>query len=158
MTRLLIGLVLLAATAAPAMAQSGRQSPPAADVLATSRQRFAPHAGCKLPELGKIVADDMMFMHHMGRMENKAEFLKSSGSCGLTELGSENTKVRLFGDTAVISGDLKWKGKNAQAKGSFMSPTSSASFSKFLYTEVWIKQAGRWVMASHQSTGVPVSE
>lgn len=158
MTRLLIGMVLLAATAAPAMAQSGGQTPQAADVLAAQRQWFAAYAGCNLPALGKIVADDMMFMHHMGRMENKAEFMKGSASCGLTELGSENTKVRLFGDTAVISGDLKWKGKNAQAKGSFMSPTSSASFSKFLYSEVWVKQAGRWVMASHQSTGVPVSE
>lgn len=154
--RAIIGILTLAATAA-AVAQPAPAANTAA-VLAAQTHWFETYAGCKAEEMARLVTEGMMFIHHLGLIDNKATFLKGVAGCGLSRIGSEQTNVRVLGDTAIVNGKLAWAGKNASSKGTFMQPTSSASFSTFLYSQVYVWRNGRWLLASHQSTAVPLAE
>lgn len=158
--RSLVACILLARLAplgVPVAAQSGASGVEGA-VLSAQARWFDAYAGCKTQEMPALLADGMMFIHHMGRAETKTEFLKGHASCGVVQIGSEGTKVRVFGDTAIVTGHLTFRLKNAEGKGSFASPTSSASFSTFQYGEVFVRQNGTWLLAQHQSTATPLPE
>jgi uncharacterized protein (TIGR02246 family) len=99
-------------------------------------------------KLADILADSWVGMGWEGKPANKAKALadlKSPGySMDSVEMGP--MKVRIFGNTAVVTGsDTE---KSADDKGKDTS-------GKYVWTDVFVKQNGKWRAVASQSTKVP---
>jgi ketosteroid isomerase-like protein len=98
-------------------------------------------------KLGEILADGWLGLEWDGKTIDKAKALadlKASGNpTDSIEVGPMN--VRFFGNTAVVTGsDTETsvdKGKDASGK--------------YIWTDVFVKQNGKWRAVSSQSTKVP---
>ncbi len=118
-----------------------------AEVLSTERQRVAALVKNDLAALDRLLADDLTYTHSSALVETKAEYLSAirSGKLKYHSLDHEQQRVRLYGDTAVLTGITKvfstYHGKEGR-------PT-------LRFTIVYVKRAGRWQMVAWQSTGVP---
>ena len=92
----------------------------------------------------KIMADDWVAIGFDGKTVTKAEVLadmKSGASTAQSvELGP--MKVRIFGNTAVVTGSdtekSTYKGKDSSGK--------------YVWTDVWVMRKGHWQAAASQST------
>ena len=98
-------------------------------------------------KLGDILADSWAGLGWNGRREDKATALadlKASGnSLDTFEMGP--MKVRIFGNTAVVTGsDTEKSMENGK-------DTSG----KYIWTDVFVKQNGKWRAVASQSTKVP---
>ena len=83
--------------------------------------------------LDRLLASEFRFV--AGR--NKAQYLesiKTQGADEVTSAVSTDLEVLVYGDTAIVTGLDTISGQN---KGQ---PYTS----KWLYTDVWVKRAGRW--------------
>jgi ketosteroid isomerase-like protein len=88
----------------------------------------------------QIESDDFTITHANGQVITKAQEianLKREGAMDpSTSFDTEDTKVRVYGDTAILTGIFVFKSKN--------------SFERSRYTDVYVKRNGRWqVVASH---------
>jgi uncharacterized protein (TIGR02246 family) len=109
------------------------------DVLAVEKKFIDAQKTCNVAELNTVVADDMQFIHVGGNTQDKAAFVAGVGMCALSNLTLDVTKVRLYGDTAVLQGTQVHTLKNG---------TSGT----LIVSQVYVKQNGAWKFASHQST------
>ncbi len=91
--------------------------------------------------LDALLTDDMQQIHASGVVEGKASYidtlLQRRRRCERTGA----TSVRLYGDTAVITGPQR----NVYADG---------TVGDMLTTLVWVRREGRWQLASSQSTHI----
>jgi ketosteroid isomerase-like protein len=98
-------------------------------------------------KLGEILADGWVGLGWDGKTSNKAKALadlKAPGnSLDSFEMGP--MKVRIFGNTAVVTGsDSEKSAENGK-------DTSG----KYIWTDVFVKQNGKWRAVASQSTKVP---
>jgi ketosteroid isomerase-like protein len=98
-------------------------------------------------KLGEILADGWVGLGWDGKTSNKAKALadlKAPGnSLDSFEMGP--MKVRIFGNTAVVTGsDTEKSAENGK-------DTSG----KYIWTDVFVKQNGKWRAVASQSTKVP---
>jgi uncharacterized protein (TIGR02246 family) len=92
----------------------------------------------------RLFADDYTITQAGGKVNTKAEMI-AMAKAGDTkfEVGrSDDVKVRLYGDTAIVS--CRWTEKST-TKGKPFAGT-------LLYTTVWVKSNGRWQIVSDQGT------
>jgi uncharacterized protein (TIGR02246 family) len=98
--------------------------------------------------LGSSMTDDYMMITPSGTVEDKTTVLNSfkSGDRKIesVELDDSDMKVRVYGNTAVVTGSSTVKATN---KGEDMS-------GKYRYTRVYVKQGGKWKTAAFQQTKV----
>ncbi len=94
--------------------------------------------------IGRILADDWIIIDPDGGIIDKARFLGVIKSGALTHeiMESEEVRVRLYGDTAVVTGLTKTKGKFS---GQDFTTQERA-------TDVFVKQKGRWQCVFSQLT------
>jgi ketosteroid isomerase-like protein len=95
----------------------------------------------------RLLADDYVFLQADGNVSNEAQnvavirdpaFVRQS-------LVTEDVKVRVYGDAAVITGHVVMRATyGGQDVGG-----------EFLYTDVWAKLAGRWQTVVSQATRRP---
>ena len=109
------------------------------DITALAQRFITAQKTCNTAELNKIVADDMQFIHVGGMTQDKAAFVAGVGGCALSNLTLDVTKVRVYGDTAILQGTQVHTLKNG---------TSGT----LIVSQVYVKQGGTWKFASHQST------
>jgi len=87
------------------------------DVLASQDARFRAMIEEDIDALSQLLDDDLHYSHTKGDVESKAQFLSSVESKRTDYLAAKrrDVEVRLFGNTAVITGlsDIKliWGGK-----------------------------------------------
>ncbi len=97
-------------------------------------------------ELAALLADDLVYVHTSGEVESKPQFLQRlrSGSLRYRSIEPADVRVRMYGDTAVVTGR------------SHMAVTNSGSDREFeiLYTAVYATNGGRWQLVSWQSTRI----
>jgi ketosteroid isomerase-like protein len=91
-------------------------------------------------------ADDYMATSPRGAVRTKAEAMADlkSGDVKYTAIDVDETKVRIYGDTAVMTGRATIKG---MAQGQDIS-------GQYRVTRVWAKQGGEWKLVAHQSTRI----
>jgi ketosteroid isomerase-like protein len=98
-------------------------------------------------KLGAILADNWVGLGWDGKTSDKAKLLADLKSPGNTlstiEMGP--MEVRLFGETAVVTGSDT---ETSTAEGKDTS-------GKYIWTDVFVKQGGRWKAVSSQSTKAP---
>jgi ketosteroid isomerase-like protein len=94
--------------------------------------------------LDRIYADDFSGVAASGRVVNKAQLMEifKANDPRLT-FTTDEVGVRLFGETAVVTGRLTGKTPDGEIIGS----------SRFMH--VYVKQQGRWQFVAGQSTNIP---
>ena len=94
--------------------------------------------------LNRILAEDWIGIDFEGTVLNKPQALKgiSSGSGSLESTVLRDMKVRVYGNTAVVTG-------TDTEKGEYHGKDSSG---KYLWTDVFVLRNGRWQAVSSQST------
>lgn len=87
------------------------------EVIAYQDARFRAMIEEDVDELGKLLADDLHYSHTKGRVESKAQFLSTIETKEIDYIAAKrrDIEVRLFGNTAVITGlsdmTLIWRGE-----------------------------------------------
>jgi ketosteroid isomerase-like protein len=96
--------------------------------------------------LNRIMADDWVAIDFQGKTVTKAQTLANlkAGLPATQAAGLGEMKVRVFGDTAVVTGSDTEK---SSSKGKDV-------VEKYLWTDVFVKRNGRWQAVASQSTRV----
>ncbi|MDP9112677.1 MAG: nuclear transport factor 2 family protein [Acidobacteriota bacterium] len=99
-----------------------------------------------LATLDKIMADDWVSIDFQGRTSSKSETIANlkSGLPATQAAGIGEMKVRVFGDSAIVTGSDTEK---SSVKGKDV-------VDKYLWTDVFVKRDGRWQAVASQSTKV----
>jgi len=94
--------------------------------------------------LNRILAEDWIGIDFEGTVLNKTQALRgiASDAAALESTTLRNMKVRIYGDTAVITG-------TDTEQGEYHGKDSSGSY---VWTDVFVRRNGRWQAVSSQST------
>src|SRR6266513_2088537 len=95
----------------------------------------------------RIVADDAVITYGNGKVGNKSEAIAeikapADASYSLT---SDDVQVRVYGETAIVTGRVT-------EKGTFNERSLN---SQSRYTDIWVRRDGRWQVVGAQSTRLP---
>jgi ketosteroid isomerase-like protein len=91
-------------------------------------------------------ADDIMSTDPSGRVTDKAQDKKdlSSGDLKFQSIELSDLKIRVYGNTAVVTG-------TETLKGTYKEQDISG---KYRYTDIWAKRNGKWQAVGSQATKV----
>jgi len=94
--------------------------------------------------LDRIYSDDFTYTSPDGVLRSKAEQLAfvRAGKLGLASGRSDDVRVRVYGDFALITGRFNGAIRRAGATVAF----------RERYTTAWVKHTGRWVLVAEQGT------
>jgi ketosteroid isomerase-like protein len=96
--------------------------------------------------LEKLTSDDYMFINAYGQLSDKATTMNGikTGNIKLTSNEVSDLKVRVYGDTAVVTGKSTAKGTigGHELKGPVM------------FTRVYVKKNGKWQSVAFQQTPI----
>ncbi|MCH8062393.1 MAG: nuclear transport factor 2 family protein [Chloroflexi bacterium] len=97
--------------------------------------------------LNSILSDDLTYIHTTTREDTKKSLIGSlvSGRLSYESMDTEDVKVRIYGDAAVVTGSAAIKVSSGGRLLEF----------SILFTDVYAKQDGRWQMVAWQSTRKP---
>jgi ketosteroid isomerase-like protein len=103
----------------------------------------------------RVLADDFTHTSHTGVFKTRTEFLaenkfaeKEPSGTGRTRYDAydvDDLAVRIYGDTAVVTGRLSPKGRTAQGQ-----PITG----QYRYLRVWVKRQGRWQVVAFEGTRI----
>jgi hypothetical protein len=111
------------------------------ELLKLERQWVEAFANFDRATLELIMTDDFISNNADGTVTNKTQSIAQAEAGGFTGTSfiSQEVKVRVYGDTAVITSIDTVKGKfNGQ----------------FLHTSIWVKRKGKWQAVGWQGTPV----
>ena len=100
-------------------------------------------------EVDRLLADDYLGISANGILETKADELsrRRSGSLHITQLDLSDIKVRIYGDTAVVTSRADLVGKNGDRDIS----------GRFRYTRVYSNRMGQWRIVSFEASRISPS-
>jgi ketosteroid isomerase-like protein len=150
-TRALATALALAPVLAPAGETSTAVRVPAGDtqvaVLAAQDERIAATLAADLAALGAMMTDDLSYTHSSGLTETKTEFLEGlrTGKYVYRAIEPQERRVRVHGEAAVVSGSCRI----------VIEPGGKRTEIRLHFTELYVRQGGRWRMALWHSTRLP---
>jgi ketosteroid isomerase-like protein len=94
--------------------------------------------------LEKQTSDDYTFINLYGRMSDKSQMVNAfkSGQTKLTSNDLSDVKVRVYGNTGVVTG-------KADVKGTLAGKDTSG---QVMFTRVYVKKGGSWQSVAFQQT------
>ena len=98
--------------------------------------------------IGNLLADDFVATSSRGEIRDKAkeiDDIKPSPDFKMEGFSLDDIEVRLFGDTAVVTG-------RSTLRVAFRGQSSTSAFR---YTRVYVKRHGRWQVVAQQLTRLP---
>ena len=136
-------LVLGVGLAAPLAAAADK----GAEVAEVERQWAQAQVKGDVAALGRIYADDIVYVHSGGDVDTRARLLErvGKGSLRYQKLELVDPKVRVYGEAAVVNGAFD---VSVQVDGQ---PVNH----RVLYVHVYSRQGGVWRMVAHQTTKAP---
>ena len=119
------------------------------DILALEEERFAAMIARDFPRLQLLVHDELMYTHSSGVVDGKATWLDSmkSGRVKYKKAQCTERKVRMYGDTALITG-------RAQIEAEIGGQPKTL---KLLFLNAWTKTPQGWKFVAWQSTPQPAA-
>lgn len=151
-SRPFIVVVALVALVGLVAAARGVESPgkSAADaVLALDAERARAMVAGDVAALERIFAADAVYTHSMGRSESKSEFIEAirSGARKYRRMASRDMVAREAGGAVILTG---------KADGEVETGGKTIALS-LVFSAVYVEKAGRWELATYQSTTLPES-
>ena len=140
----LSGLILAVLVAsAPAVATADT----ADDLERMEQQRGQAILSADMPTLYAIYAEDFFYNLAAGNSLTRSEYLPmyASGDLKVHKAVNEGRDIRVYGDTAVVSGVVR---VNATIRGENRNL-------HLRYLNVWVKRGGSWVLVARQATNLP---
>ncbi len=100
-----------------------------------------------MSELDHLLADDYLGVTANGTLETKADLLamRRTGTIRLSQLDLSDLKVRVYGDTAVVTSKAEVSGTNG---GTDIS-------GRYRYTRVYNRRNGQWRIVSFEASRIP---
>jgi len=116
-------------------------------IKALDGERMQAMVAGDLETLGRILSDDMTYVHTSAAVDTKSSIMESIGNGNLNyrKMAARNVQVRDFGDAAVLRG---------QADVEVRSGGNDLTFS-LEFTEVYANGDGGGQMVAWQSTRLP---
>jgi ketosteroid isomerase-like protein len=100
--------------------------------------------------IDRLLADDYLGISALGMLETKSDVLALTrgGTRKITELDISDVKIRIYGDTAVVTSkvDLVGKSEGRDISG------------RYRYTRVYTNRGGQWKIVSFESSRMPGSD
>lgn len=95
-------------------------------------------------QMDHLLADDYLGISANGTVETKAEALaqRRAGTVRVTQLDISDMKVRVYGDTAVVTSRAHVEGTNGQ----------SSISGNYRYTRVYNRRLGQWKIVSFEAS------
>ncbi|HVJ08959.1 MAG TPA: nuclear transport factor 2 family protein [Acidisarcina sp.] len=95
-------------------------------------------------DMDKLLADDYIAITANGTIETKAQVLASrkAGTMRITRMDMSDTKVRIYGDTAVVTSRAEINGSNG----------ASDISGHYRYTRVYNYRLGKWKIVSFEAS------
>jgi uncharacterized protein (TIGR02246 family) len=156
MNRLLASILLLL-LGAPALAQvpsrpaaaEVKKSEPAEREIRTLEAKLNDAViRADLAFFDRVFAVDFTHTNHTGAFRTKAQWLanhKPGAKSPYDSFDTEDLAVRVYGDTAVVTGRSVPKGRDSKGQ---------AITGRFRFTRVWVRRDGRWQVVAFQSTRI----
>lgn len=140
MIRRLLAFALLYAAASSAQDLSGQIQAAENDWIAAIKAKDS-------AALGRVLADDLIYVHSGGVVDTKAQYIAkvTSGKQVYKGVDQFKVKIRAEGSVAVAQYWARMRGINAA--GDFDD--------KLVVAHIWVKSPGGWRLAYHQTTKVP---
>jgi ketosteroid isomerase-like protein len=93
-----------------------------------------------------LLADDYVGITANGTIETKSQAIaqRKAGTVRITALDLDDLKIRLYGDTAVVTSKADVQGVNGQSDIS----------GKYRYTRVYNKRLGQWKIVSFEASRI----
>ena len=144
MKQILLLVVSLPCLLLVARAQTSRDAE--AEIRDLEQQRFQAMEHVDVAALNRILSDDLVYTHSSGLEQTKGELIGvlGSGDFKYESISAGNTRIRIYDDTAVVTGRATMKIKSGQGEQTL----------KLCYLDVYVKQEGRWQMVAWQSSHV----
>jgi ketosteroid isomerase-like protein len=138
---LAIASVFLLAALGSAWAQSAEEQ-----LKKLETDRAAAAVKGDVATLEKQTADDYTFINLYGQMSDKSQMVNAfkTGQTKLTSNEPSDMKVRVYGNTAVITG-------KANVKGTIGGKDTNG---QIMFTRVYLKKNGTWQSVAFQQTAV----
>ena len=113
-----------------------------AEIRGLEDERFRAMVSADEAALQRLLSDQLVYTHSNASVDSKASLIESIRTRRpYQKIESPEREVRLFGDTAVVSG---------QARIDLGTRTLNAR-----YTDVWVKGKDGWQIVAWQSTPIP---
>jgi hypothetical protein len=134
--------VVLITTAVSSTGVRGQALPTSEEraVLDAQAQRFRATIAKDVTRLDTLLADELAYGHSNGLVDGKRWYLDAAKGGRYLDFVPEGMKVQIYGEAAVITGQLDVKSANGQRK--------------FRTIEVHVKRGGRWQLAHVQFTSL----
>ena len=116
-----------------------------ADVRATEDRRIKALIDDDFATLDAIFAEELTYTHSNSILDTKAAYMAGlrSGKSKYEAIDRKPSAVRLYGETAIMTGEAQIKLRGQPAPFWIR------------YTLMYVKQAGAWKMVAWQSTRIP---
>jgi ketosteroid isomerase-like protein len=97
--------------------------------------------------LEKMLADELVYTHSTGLIDTKREYIDNlkTGVQKYNSVQHLDPKVQVYGTTAILTSGLKM---DTTTRG-------TQQVASFRVIHVWVKRAGAWQLAAHQTTRLP---
>ena len=147
-TRVVVAAVFGVATltAASARAQGAATASVEEQIKKMEKDRAAAVVKADVATLEGLTSDDYVLINANGQVSNKAETMSNikTGKIKLTANEVSDMKVRVYGDSAVVTGKSTAKGSinGVELKGPVM------------FTRVYVKKNGKWQAVAFQQTPI----
>ena len=124
-----------------------RNLEPEMQILKLERERLTAMIDADSEALDAILSDELTYVHTTTREDSKKSLIQSlvRGTLSYESMDTDDVKVRIYGDAAVVTGSAEIKVSTGGRLLEF----------SILFTDVYAKREGRWQMVAWQSTRKP---
>lgn len=132
------------------MSDQNQRSRPEDELLQIEKEIFSAIKSRDSNRLGNLLSDDFVYRSPGNSEQPKATFLKAieSISIEMTDVWSEDMKVNVYSDVAVITGTQKARVRLADGK---------VVIGATAFTDVFIRKSGKWLLALAHGVELPTT-
>jgi hypothetical protein len=147
---LALALFFLGGFTSPSVAQEARWGSPDEDIvkfMTAAEAKWASSACGPQPDLKDIIADDFQGTSTKGKRYGKEDAITTDSKSLSRDCQLGEVKVRFFGDSIAVA----YGAENRMAKDKDGKEEKRCQ----VWTDTWLKRAGKWQIVAAQDTIVP---
>jgi ketosteroid isomerase-like protein len=144
--RVLLVMGILGATGWAQDAKAKTADPAVEEIRTLEQERNTAIVHGDAATLNRMTSEDYTFITLRGELRTKAEIVKGfqTGSFHYQSREISDLNIRVFGDTAVVTGRSTQKGME-----------NGKDYSgDYRFTRVYVRQNGKWITVALQATGI----